>query len=156
LAVFVGTFENKVDRKCRVSIPAPFRQALGDGANGAIVAYRSQNNPAIEACGMDFMEQLKSGVRGRFEYLSQERQDLATLLFADAHPLQIDGDGRIVLPQALVDHAGITERAAFAGFGENFQIWEPDALERFKQEALQRTRARPLSVPLGPEGGGGA
>jgi MraZ protein len=45
--------------------------------------------------------------------------------------LTFDGNGRIILPQELMDFAGITEYATFAGKGITFQIWEPEA---FKQE----------------------
>ncbi len=55
MAVFIGTFENKVDRKGRVSVPAQFRQTLAAQSFQGIVAFRSYRADAIEACGFDFM-----------------------------------------------------------------------------------------------------
>ena len=58
-----------------------------------------------------------------------------------------------MLPQGFRDHAGITDRAAFVGMGQLFQIWQPDALERHKAEARSRARSQRLTIPAG---GGGA
>ena len=63
-------------------------------------------------------------------------------LFADAHPLTIDAEGRIVLPETLKEHAQISDEVAFVGLGAMFQIWEPGALRR-----AQRRSARALAPP---------
>ena len=155
MAVFIGTFENKVDRKGRVSVPSPFRQTLAGQAFQGIVAFRSYRVDAIEACGMDFMEQLNSSVSA-IDLFSDTHDDLATTIFADSQQLSFDGEGRVMLPAAFAGHAGISDRAAFVGMGKIFQIWEPEALERHKQEARTRARAHKLTLPLKPDGGDGA
>ncbi len=149
MAVFIGTFENKVDRKGRVSVPSQFRQTLGTQTFNGIIAYRSNRNPAIEACGMDFMETLQSGLTESYDYLSEEQEELGTLLFADSTQLAFDGDGRVILPPELTDYAAITDHAAFVGFGRNFQIWQPSALVGFKRQVRERAKGKKLSVPLG-------
>lgn len=147
--MFIGTFENKVDRKGRVSVPAQFRQALGTQTFNGIIAYRSNRNPAIEACSMEFMENLQSGLSDSYDYLSEEQEELGTLLFADSSQLAFDGEGRVILPPELTDHAAITDRVAFVGFGRNFQIWQPAALVDFKRQVRERAKSKKLSVPLG-------
>ncbi|MCH7957248.1 MAG: MraZ N-terminal domain containing protein [Proteobacteria bacterium] len=57
MAVFIGTFENKVDLKGRVSVPAQFRQTLAgqsfpNQSFQGIVVFRSYRAAAIEACGL--------------------------------------------------------------------------------------------------------
>lgn len=153
MAVFIGTFENRVDRKGRVSVPAPFRQALGQQGFHGIVAFRSYRAPAIEACGMDFMERLGTSV-GDFDLFSDTHDDLATTIFADSQQLAFDGEGRIMLPHLLSEHAGIGERAAFVGKGQIFQIWEPAALTAHKENARRRARSEGLTVPQQTPGGG--
>ena len=69
-----------------------------------------------------------------------EDRDALSSIFADAQQLAFDGEGRIILPQALCEHAGITENAAFVGLGRTFQIWEP---QRFEQPPRRAARARP-------------
>ncbi len=159
MAVFIGTFENKVDLKGRVSVPAQFRQTLAgqsfpNQSFQGIVAFRSYRAAAIEACGIDFMERLNDGI-STMDLFSDAHDDLAATIFADSQQLSFDGDGRIMLPALLVEHAGITERAAFVGKGSIFQIWEPAALEAHMDEARARARSQGLTLPLRPNDGGG-
>ena len=150
--VFIGTFENKVDRKGRVSVPATFRQALASQSFNGIVAFRSYRADAIEACGMDFIEKLNERVSS-YDFFSETQDDLATMIFADSLQLPFDSVGRIILPASLIEHAGITERAAFVGKGRQFQIWQPAALEEQKAQARERARQQGLTVPMGDNGG---
>lgn len=147
MAVFFGTFENKVDRKGRVSVPAPFRQALGRSAFQGIIARPSYRSRAVEACDIEFMEQLNDSVASN-ELYSDAHEDLAFTIFADSHQLSFDGEGRILLPPALVEHVGIGDRAGFVGMGSSFQIWEPETLQQHKAEARARARAQGLTLPL--------
>ncbi len=154
VAVFIGTFENKVDRKGRVSVPAPFRAALQGQVFQGIIAFRSYRAPAIEACGMDFMTRLNESVSD-IDLFSETHDDLATTIFADSHQLALDGDGRIMMPAELAEHAGITDRAAFVGKGPIFQIWEPGQLDDHKQQARDRARSQGLTLPLRSGDGAG-
>src|SRR5690606_31394902 len=58
VALFLSRFDNKVDRKGRVSVPAPFRAQLSQQAFHGIIAYPSPVAPAIEGCGRDRIEQI--------------------------------------------------------------------------------------------------
>jgi MraZ protein len=153
VAVFIGTFENKVDRKGRVSVPAPFRQVLGSQTFQGIVAFRSYRLAAVEACGIDFMEQLNDSVAS-LDLFSDAHEDLTATIFADSQQLAFDVDGRIIIPAHFAEHAGITDRAAFVGRGSIFQIWQPTALERHKDEARARAKSQGLTLPLRRDDGG--
>ena len=149
MAVFFGTFENKVDRKGRVSVPAAFRQALAGSAFQGIVARPSYRNGAVEACDLEFMEQLNASVAAN-ELYSEAHDDLAFTIFADSYRLPFDGEGRIILLPALIEHAGISDRAGFVGVGSSFQIWEPQALTQAKTDARARARDKGLTLALRP------
>ena len=150
--VFFGTFENKVDRKGRVSVPAPFRQALAGSAFQGIIARPSHRTAAVEACDLEFMEQLNDSVSVNDLY-SETHDNLAFTIFAESHQLPFDGEGRILLPPALIEHAGIAERAGFVGVGSSFQLWEPEALDAQKAQARARARDQGLTLPLRPAPG---
>jgi len=154
VAVFIGTFENKVDAKGRVSVPATFRQALAGQPFNGIAAFRSHRADAIEACGMDFMEQMIARIAG-LDLFSADSNDLATTIFSDSQQLSFDSTGRIQLPEYFRSHAGITDKAAFVGMGQLFQIWEPGKLEAHKASARERARTQGLTIPaVGNTGGG--
>ncbi len=155
MAIFIGTFENKVDAKGRVSVPAQFRQALAGLPFNGIAAFRSHRADAVEGCGMDFMEQMIARV-GELDLFSANSDDLATTIFSDSQQLPFDSTGRIQLPENFRSHAGITGKAAFVGMGQLFQIWEPGRLEAHKAEARERARQQRLTLPgIGHNSGGG-
>ncbi len=83
----------------------------------------------------------------QLDMFSEEQDDLAAALFADAYPVDSDKEGRIIVPEILKQHAGLTEGVAFMGLGRTFQIWEPAAAERRRVEARERVRARGLTLP---------
>jgi MraZ protein len=145
VALFLSTYVNKVDRKGRVSVPAPFRSALAGQSFHGIVAYPSFKTTAIECCDMGWMAEASQ----RLETLEQysEQYDDLTTIFADSQQLGFDGEGRIMLPEAFCQFAGITETAAFVGIGPTFQIWEPAAHEAVKREARERARQKGLTLP---------
>jgi len=148
-ALFLSTFINKIDSKGRVSVPASFRAALIGHASTAIVAYPSIKFEAIEAAGSDRFEELATRV-DRLPEFSDERDSLSSIL-ADSQPLPFDSEGRIMLTQKLVAHAGLQSNAAFVGLGRTFQIWDPGRFARHQEEMRDRARQRGLTLP--PLGG---
>jgi MraZ protein len=137
---FVSTFTNKIDAKGRVSIPASFRAVLerdgyAQGSAGGIYCYPSLDAPALDAGGERLAQKIDQLLSGLPDY-SDERDELSVALYGDVHVLSIDQDGRIVLPEALRAHAGLSGQITFVGLGDKFQMWEP---EKFNE---RRTRAR--------------
>lgn len=148
MALFLSTFVNKVDRKGRVSVPASFRLALaGQNFNG-IIAFPSFKLPALEASGIDRMEEVSDRIDQLAEF-SEDRDALSSIL-ADAEQLAFDSEGRIVLPETLCTHAGISETAAFVGRGRTFQIWEPQRFQTHQQEMRDRARRQGTTLPPSP------
>ena len=155
MALFLSTYVNKVDRKGRISVPATFRAALATQSYQGIVAFPSfrESYDAIEACGMDRMESLSESV-DRLDPFTDVHDDLASVIFGAAAQLPFDGEGRIVLPEGLREHARIADQAAFVGRGRTFQIWHPDSLRAFETEARTRAREARGLLRLGAKGEG--
>jgi MraZ protein len=126
VALFLSRFDNKVDRKGRVSVPAPFRAALSQQLFQGIVVYPSPVQPALEGCGRDRIEQIAASIDS-FNPYSEDGGALAAAILTRSAELAFDGEGRVVLPEGLMRHAGLGEMATFAGRGAVFQIWSPDA-----------------------------
>lgn len=72
--------------------------------------------------------------------LSTEHNDLATLIYAQAWPIEVDREGRIILPDILKQHANLTNKVTFMGLGTIFQIWEPVAAQKHYESVLKRTK----------------
>ena len=157
MTLFVGRHINKIDTKGRVSVPKPFRAALQAQGSQILYAYPLFKHAAIEACSEDFMARLSASLDD-LDMFSDEQDDLAAIVLENAHPLNFDPEGRIMLPKELAEHAGIGVQVAFVGRGARFQIWEPKAYQANRQTAFERARARGATLKLRrddgePEGG---
>ena len=157
MALFLSTFVNKVDRKGRVSVPATFRAVLSQQSFSGVVALPSLAYAAVEGSGIDRFEQLAEGIDDLNPF-SDEHDDFSKAIFGKAHQLPFDGEGRIIIPENLLAHAGITERAAFVGQGRRFQIWEPYSFAEHEAQAVERAKRdrATLKLPSAPSGEGSA
>ena len=151
---FLGTHQNRLDAKGRVSIPASFRTALKsrcENANGNgthFVLRPSHQHRCIEAWPVEVFDALSDQLN-RLDLFSPQHDDMATSLYADAFPVEADKEGRVVLPEKLVEHAGLTDAVVFMGLGRTFQIWEPTAADRRRAEAREQARAHGFTLPAG-------
>lgn len=147
MSLFLSTYINKLDKKGRVSIPAQFRSALTKETYHGVILYRSYKFQAIEGCTISRMEKLSASVDD-LGVFSDAQDDLASVIFADAHQVGIDSDGRITMPEALIAHARIQDSIAFVGRGATFQIWNPDAFHVLQEQARKRIAEQKLTLQL--------
>ena len=146
----MGTHINRLDAKGRVSIPAPFRLALKNGGAidrqaATLILRPSHKRACIEGWPAAVFATLEAPMQG-MDIFSDDQDDLAFALYADAASLEPDREGRIILPSELAAHAGLGDSVAFVGLGGNFEIWEPAALERRRAEARAHAQARNLTL----------
>ena len=139
MSLFLSSYENRLDTKGRISVPASFRAALSSENFAGVVLYRSFTNNCIEGLSMSRLAQMASAT-DKMGVFDGTLDDLSAMLFADARPLQFDVTGRIVIPADLLQHAGITDTAVFVGRGNSFQIWNPESFRRTQGDALARLR----------------
>jgi MraZ protein len=149
LIQFMGTHQTRFDAKGRMSVPAPFRAALRagseDGAMG-LVLRPSHKHSCIEAWPASAFQNLAVSF-DRLDIFSADQDDLTTALYADAWPVEPDKEGRISVPDSLVQHAGLTDSVVFMGLGRLFQIWEPQAASRRIASAREGVVQRGLTLP---------
>lgn len=139
---FLGTFVNKVDAKGRTSVPARWRAAIAETDYPGVVCFPSFTNGAIEGVTMARMEELSDMIDEAFDPFAETNEAFATSILADSVELPFDGDGRILLPEGLLDHAEIDGQAAFVGLGKRFQVWEPETYRRYRDEAREQASAQ--------------
>ena len=144
MSVLLSTFENKVDRKGRVSVPSSFRNVLSQQKSTGIILYPSFKHPCLEGCGDERIQEIVSSIDA-IDVFSDEAENLQTIL-ADAKQVSVDSDGRVILPHEFVVHAGISDLASFVGLGKSFQIWSPKNFSIHRQK--NRLRAREQGATL--------
>ena len=135
--MFLSSFENKLDKKGRVSVPSTFRSHLNSMGYNGFVSYPSFNHEALEACSQDRVEKLSSTIDSLSPF-EEKRDYFATSILSESVNLQFDTEGRVSFTEKLLDHARIKNNILFVGLGKTFQIWEPKKFEKFKIVARKR------------------
>ncbi|MDA0261338.1 MAG: division/cell wall cluster transcriptional repressor MraZ, partial [Proteobacteria bacterium] len=72
----------------------------------------------------------------------------ANAIFAGSHPVPWDSEGRVILPDELLSHASIGERALFVGLGDSFQIWEPERYADVERAAIELARQQRATLAI--------
>jgi len=135
--MFLSSYENKLDKKGRVSVPASFRSHLSSLGYSGFIAYPSFNHTALEACSQDRIEKLSSTIDSLNPF-EEKRDYFATSVLSESVILQFDSEGRVLVSEKLLSHAKIKKNVLFVGLGKTFQIWEPKSFEKFKVVAKKK------------------
>ena len=77
--MFLSSFENKIDKKGRVSVPATFRSHLSSMGYNGFISYPSFNHPALEACSQDRIEKLSNTIDSLNPF--EEKRDFLLLQY---------------------------------------------------------------------------
>ncbi len=143
--MFLSTYENKLDKKGRVSVPASFRSYLSNLGYNGVICYPSFNNNCIEAWPQDRIEKISNAIDSLSPF--EEKKDyFATSILAESINLQFDSEGRILISNKLLKHAKIKNKILFVGQGKTFQIWEPTNYEKFKVTAKRKSNLNRASL----------
>ena len=143
--MFLSTYENKLDKKGRVSVPASFRSYLSNLGYNGIICYPSFNNQSIEAWPQDRIEKISNSI-DTLNPFEEKRDFFATSILSESINLQFDSEGRISLTPKLLKHAKIKNSMVFVGQGRTFQIWEPTIFEKFKVAARKKANLNRASL----------
>ena len=104
--MFISTYENKLDKKGRVSVPASFRSYLSNMGYNGIVCFPSFNNQSIEAWPQDRIEKISNAIDSLNPF--EDKKDyFATSILSESINLQFDSEGRILITEKLLKHAKI-------------------------------------------------
>ena len=141
MALFTGHTVNKVDRKGRVSVPANFRNELAKLSFPCVVVFPSPEGlAALDGAGIDWLENLSTNF-GSANPFAPKLPKSRMALFGQVERLGFDPEGRVILTRGLMEHANISDSAAFIGMGETFQIWQPEAGAAMLDDAISGASA---------------
>ena len=143
--MFLSTFENKLDKKGRVSVPASFRSYLSNLGYNGVICFPSFNNQSIEAWSQNRIEKISNAIDSLSPF--EEKKDyFSTSILSESINLQFDSEGRILLTKKLLKHAKFKNSMLFVGQGKTFQIWEPTTFEKFRVTARRKSNIHRASL----------
>ncbi len=135
--MFLSSYENKIDKKGRVSVPSTFRSYLNSMGYNGFVTYPSFNYSALEACSQDRIEKLSNTI-DTLNPFEEKRDFFATSVLSESEIFLFDTEGRVSISEKLLVHAKIKTNILFVGLGKTFQIWEPKNFQKFKVFARKK------------------
>jgi len=131
--MFLGEYEHKIDAKGRVAIPPKFRGEFWEG----IVLARG-----LERCILAYPPSVWKEIAERFDTMPIARSKsrrISRVIFATAFSLELDEQGRLVMPPPLRQHAEIKETVIIAGINNYLEIWSKELWE--EEQALMIEQA---------------
>lgn len=135
--IFRGPNPLTMDAKGRIAIPTRYRQAIQDEYHGQLVVTIDFSGCLLLYPELNWAE-VEEKLRGLPSTHKASRR-LQRLMIGHATELEMDNQGRILLPSVLRDFAGLERQIMLAGQGNKFEIWSESAwnglLEEMKQDA---------------------
>lgn len=127
---FLGTFEYSMDDRGRVPVPPRYRDAFRQG----VVLSQGSPDPCVKVFTVAAFEE-----QARL-YLSepptrQKGRLVRRVMFSRSHQTEMDAQGRILIPPTMRRFAGLERDVVVIGAGESLEIWSPEKLEAYLEEA---------------------
>ena len=127
--MFRGRFLHTIDPKGRVSIPAKFREAMGDSYAGRLVVV--PNEHCLEVHPLDEWQRIESKLREQSVFNPEVRK-ISRLYISKAKDVDLDAQGRILIPPDARAEAGLVKEVTLVGGGlMHFEVWDRRRFEEF-------------------------
>lgn len=116
--MLIGQYTSKLTDNSRVSIPAKLRSDLGDRI--IIAKWYEQ---CLVLVSQQNWESLIRRLVGQERLIISPVRDIDRFIYGSAYQIEIDRQGRFVLPESLIDYAGIEQEVVFVGLQDRVEIW---------------------------------
>jgi MraZ protein len=142
--MFRGQYEHSIDEKGRLSIPAKFREILKKERTLVLTSFDGY----ITAFPMKTWRVIEERLRSNPTF-KRDMRDFLRLIYSSAEDAGIDLQGRILIPQALRQRAGITREVVILGVMDQIEIWDK---ARWEDKVTSAPPREELAVKLGELG----
>jgi MraZ protein len=123
--MFIGEYLHLFDSKNRISIPSKFRKDLGR----VVVVTRGLDH-CLNLYSRKVWEK-EARTYAADTNGNAARRGLARLFLAGSSEVEVDGSGRVLIPEHLKSFAAIKEKAVIAGVADRVEIWEEGAWKKY-------------------------
>ena len=137
--MFLGEYEHTIDTKGRIAIPAKFRTQI-QAKQGAVLSKGMGTCLSIYLLDR-WEEKSNELVAGRS---SEELRDFERRIYPSASEIELDGQGRIVIPAKLRTYAKLGSEATVVGVRDHFEIWDRATWQAYQE----RLDAEGTGVPF--------
>ncbi|MBI2641085.1 division/cell wall cluster transcriptional repressor MraZ [Candidatus Roizmanbacteria bacterium] len=127
--LFLGEYRVNFTGHARIIIPKKIREALGKakaftltkGFDQCLSGFRNE----------DWEKAAKELISP--SPLEMQKAEMKRHLFSSAIVVEIDGQGRFVIPKTLLDYADLDKKAVIIGVGDHFEVWQPEKWDMYQK-----------------------
>lgn len=127
IAMFIGEYSHTIDAKGRLAMPSKFRSKLQRGA----VVTRGLDNCLFVFSASEWKKFAEQVVNAPLTKANSRA--FSRFLLAGAVEVEFDKQGRMLLPEYLRTHAGLTKKTIVAGLGSRIEIWDDTAWQQYSK-----------------------
>jgi MraZ protein len=127
---FLGNIEAKIDAKARLFVPVVFRKILQSSGCNTLILRKDLFQDCLVLYPLAVWEEEVAGLRSRLNRWDMEQQALFRQFVVDAEQLEMDANGRILIPKRYCRMVGITADVRFLGVDNTIEIWTNEALDK--------------------------
>jgi MraZ protein len=144
--VFRGIHAVNLDAKGRLAVPARYRSVLEKQAKGNFVLTIDTEQKCLLLYPLPEWETIEEKLNDLPSFNPAARR-IQRLLLGHANELEMDGNGRILLPSLLREYAGLDKRVMLIGQGKKFEIWHDKTWETKRDSWLSEPSLQLDSLP---------
>lgn len=126
--MFQGSHAINMDPKGRLAVPAKYRDSLAESCGGRIVMTAHTQDKCVllypEPEWLEILPKIEALPTFNKAALRAQR-----LLIGYACSLELDGNGRVLVPPTLREYAGLDKKLMLVGLGKKFELWSEDAFQ---------------------------
>ncbi len=127
--MFFGTFHHAIDPKGRTSLPARFREALAAAGEEKLVLTQYPHWHAVQALPHSVWKELERKVL-EASPLDPRAQRNILRFYSTAHEVDLDVHGRVLVPPALREYAGLAKEVVWVGMGRTIHLFDKTTYEQ--------------------------
>ena len=121
--MFFGTFQHAIDAKGRTSLPARFREALTRASEAKLVLTQYPHWRSVQALPMSVWKELERKVLETSPLDSRAQRNVLRF-YSTAQEVDLDVHGRVLVPPALREYAGLTKDVVWVGMGRTIHLFD--------------------------------
>ena len=135
--MFLGQFDHSIDAKGRMAVPAKFRGQLEQGA----IISKGMGTCLSVYTVQRWEEKSAELVLGK---TSEELRDFERRIYPSANEIELDKQGRLIIPAMLRTYAGLDGEVTVAGVRDHFEIWDRASWIEYQAKLEQEGNGNPF------------
>ncbi len=143
--MFRGLHTINLDAKGRLAIPTKYRETLAELCGARLVATIDTEERCLLIYPVNEWEEIQAKIEALPSFNPAARR-IQRLLIGHATDLELDGSGRILLPQPLREYAGLEKESVLIGQGKKLELWSKGMWEDRRDEYLDMV-SQPEQLP---------